>query len=75
MVPNSYTRVSEYNPHKTFYKFTPEYSFVINCKLFCNASYAQHVKNHDDLTLIPKYYTYRENFYFNRTRSYIKNTA
>jgi len=52
MIPSSYIRVSEYNPQKNFYNFTPDYSFDIFCNFFSNAFYAQYIKNHDDLTVV-----------------------
>jgi hypothetical protein len=52
MIPSSYIRVSEYNPQKNFYKFTPGLPFDIFCDFFSNAFYAQYIKNHDDLTVI-----------------------
>jgi len=52
MIPSSYIRVSEYNPQKNFYKITPDYSFDIFCNFSGNALHAQHVKSHDDLTVV-----------------------
>jgi len=53
MIPSSYIRVSEYNPQKNFYNFTPDHPFDIFCNFFSNAFYAQYIKNHDDLTVVP----------------------
>jgi len=52
MIPSSYIRVPEYNPQKNFSNITPDYSFDIICQFFSNASLAQYVKSHDDLTVV-----------------------
>jgi hypothetical protein len=58
MIPSSYIRVSEYNSQKNFCKFTPDHSIDIICNFFSNAFYAQYIKNHDDLTVVPKQKAY-----------------
>jgi len=63
MIPSSYIRVSEYNPHKNFYKITPDHPFDIFCNFFSNAFNAQYVKSHDDLTVILKSTVYHQYFF------------
>ena len=53
MIPSSYIRVPECNPQKNFSNITPDHSFDIICQFYSNASLAQYVKSHDDLTVVP----------------------